>query len=262
MKKLLYLGFCLVLTLGIGCAVTNYELMVDQYNGEIENTNGKARILKGSQTASIYSDGADNLFSYVDQKANGDRTLTTVNFFTTDGSFFLDQTFCTPDWNGCSIWTADDPEVGDSSIFDGNWNQNCSGSRSLSYLVSTTRYYGECGRALSQLDRINLFANLNWTSPSEASMVLARNNFSLKLNGQDGTSLNLPIHGSVPVSIDFRNNTLMVDARNPLLGTVAARASQFLREHGPAFGLTATIEGVKLNQDNLHAGPNSLASRF
>ena len=37
------------------------------------------------QLEKLWSDGADNLFSMVDQKANGDRTLTTYNFFTTDG---------------------------------------------------------------------------------------------------------------------------------------------------------------------------------
>lgn len=264
MKKLLYAAFCLVLTLGIGCAVTNYELMQDGYNGQIENTNGPALIMQGIQTATTWPDGADNVQWFVDQKANGDRALTNVNYFTTDGSLFVDYMYCTPDSNGCSTVSASDPEVGDVTIFDFKFNPNCSGSRSLYYVVSTTRYYGECGRAVKAFDKMRLMAMLNWDAPDKASAVLGRNNFALKLTGEDNASLALPFHGTVPVSLDFGRKTATIDARNPLLATVAARAGQFIREHGPAFSVEAKINGLTFKRGNI-AKPESfgtLANRY
>ena len=61
MKKALYLGFCLVLAMGVGCAITDYELIVDNdqvSNGQgtgVVNTNGKALIMSGG-IATIWSD--------------------------------------------------------------------------------------------------------------------------------------------------------------------------------------------------------------
>lgn len=264
MKKLLYAAFCLVLTLGIGCAVTNYELMQDGYNGEIENTNGPALMEQGIQTATTWPDGSDNVQWFVDQKANGDRALTNVNYFTTDGSLFVDYMYCTPDSNGCSTVSASDPEVGDVSIFDFKFNPNCSGSRSLVYVVSTTRYYGECGRAVKAFDKMRLMAMLNWDAPDKASAVFGRNNFALKLVGQDLSSLALPMHGTIPVAIDFGARTARVDATNPVLGTVAARAGQFIREHGPAFSVEARVNGITVQRDNLFKPEvfGNLADRF
>ena len=59
MKKLFYLGFCVMLSLGVGCAITNYELITDNdqvSNGQgsgVVNTNGKAHIRESSQIGTI-----------------------------------------------------------------------------------------------------------------------------------------------------------------------------------------------------------------
>ena len=168
MRKLFYLGFCAVLISGVGCAITNYALITDNDQGNgtsgdgTVNTNGKAKLLTGFQVATIWPDGTDELFSMVDQKANGDRTLTTYNNYNPGGAgtTFLDDTYCTPDWNGCSIWTADDPESGDASPFDGAFNTNCNGARSLQSLLSSARYYGECGRGQYIDKKFQAIANL------------------------------------------------------------------------------------------------------
>jgi hypothetical protein len=158
MRKLLYLGFCLVLLAGFGCAITDYGIITDnnQSNAagsgdasagtqKATNTNGKAHIKETSQIATIWPDGTDELINFVDQKSDATATLTTYNNFSTGSEpTFHDDLYCNPDWNGCSVFTADDNNG--PVLFDGSSNPNCSGARSLSLLLSTGRYYGECGR--------------------------------------------------------------------------------------------------------------------
>jgi hypothetical protein len=179
MRKLFYLGFCAVVAMSFGCAITNYGLITDNDQVYKDNcvwpacpatisTNGKAHLLEGSQVATTWSDGVDELMSFVDQKANGDRTITTYNNYSTfAGPWWHDDLYFNPDWNGCAIWTAPDPEVGDTSIFDGAWNQNCLGSRSLYYLVSQSRYYGECGKTWMNPDLSDRIAAMNYTYVGE-----------------------------------------------------------------------------------------------
>jgi hypothetical protein len=152
MKKLSYLAFCLVLVAGFGCAITNYGTITDNNQAQagpqgvqpVINTAGKAHIMETSQIATIWSDGTDEFINFVDQKADGTATLTTYNNFSTGSEpIFHDDLYCNTAWNGCSIFTA--PDDNDSNIFDGTTNLNCSGARSLSILLSTGRYYGECG---------------------------------------------------------------------------------------------------------------------
>jgi hypothetical protein len=212
MRKLFYLGFCAVLAMGIGCAITNYDLITDNdqvYKDNCTfpncpatvNTNGKAHIIESSQVATIWDDGVDELFTNVDQKANGDRTLTTYNNFSTfDGPWWHDDFYCNPDWNGCAIWTAPDPQTGDVSLFDGQWNQNCLGSRSLFYLISTPRYYGECGRDVLA-DKIGMLnATYEGTFRNELGLMydFSMNNTTLNVGGNlmsipDGTFFINPI---------------------------------------------------------------------
>ena len=73
--------------LGHGCAVTDYKLMTDndlvhQSGSGVVNTQGPAHFGK-SNFITMWPDGTDELIHMVDQKANGDRTLTTYNNFTT-----------------------------------------------------------------------------------------------------------------------------------------------------------------------------------
>lgn len=242
MRKLFYAGFCLVLAIGVGCAITDYELMYDSYSGEIINTNGKAKLIPSSQVALIWSDGADNLFSMVDQKANGDRTLTTYNFYTTDGTYFWDTMYCSPDWTGCSIWTAPDPEVGDVDPFDGSWNQNCSGSRSLYYLVATTRYYGECGRqTLTVGERLNVLSYGQQVNDYTLRYNMNNSNSHILLNNNAGVSSLIGLMGSIDVVWNLKgNDTLTLNMTHPLLGNTMRSIADWNDRFGTGV-TTATI---------------------
>jgi len=115
------------------------------------NTNGKAHVHESSQVALIWPDGTDEALWFVDQKANGDRTLTTYVNYSPAYPTFHDDLYCNPDWQGCAVITADDPEIGDVDIYDYKYNPNCPAARSIYYLFSTTRYYGECGRSIQDV---------------------------------------------------------------------------------------------------------------
>jgi hypothetical protein len=241
MRKALYAGFCLVLAMGIGCALTDYPVMVDSYSGETINTNGKALIMPGSQVATIWDDGADNLFWMIDQKADGSGVITTYNFFTTGGTYFQDFTYCEPAWNGCAIWTAQNG--GDP--FDGQWNQNCAGSRSLSYLKAYgARYYGECGRAQLTLDQRNTLLNTgSWLSDTEIAFYLHNGNTSLWVNNNAGVNSLVPFLGAITVKLDWQGRTPLatIDMTHPLL----QNSRNFLADWNDRYGSgnnTVTLE--------------------
>jgi hypothetical protein len=256
MKKVLYLGFCLVVAMGFGCAITDYELITDNdqtSNGQgsgVINTNGKAK-LSSAQVATIWPDGTDELFSMVDQKSNGDRTITTYNNFSTgDQPTFLDDFYCNPDWQGCAIWTAPDPEVGDVDSFDGQWNSNCFGSRSLSYLLGTTRYYGECGRAKIGLsDRISLMNMGRMATRNGMEGLLYemnRNNTTLIMDNNAGVATSLPITGDYSMFVNFRGKgRIALDFSNPLAANVGRSLADFSRTYGTGHHtLTLSYNGI------------------
>jgi len=256
MKKALYLGFCLVLAMGVGCAITNYELIVDNdqvSNGQgsgVINTNGKAK-LTSAQVATIWPDGTDELFSMVDQKTNGDRTLTTYNNFSTgDDPTFLDDFYCNPDWQGCSIFTAPDPEVGDADPFDGTTNVNCFGVRSLSVLLSTTRYYGECGRAkISLSDRLAMMNMGRIASRAGGEGLLFdinRNNTTLVVDNNAGVATSLPLTGDYNMfAMVGGKKRLALDMTNPLAANVGRAFADFLRTYGTNnTTITVTYNGI------------------
>jgi hypothetical protein len=256
MKKALYLGFCLVLAMGVGCAITNYELIVDNdqvLNGQgsgVINTNGKAK-LTSAQVATIWPDGTDELFSMVDQKSNGDRTLTTYNNFSTgDDPTFLDDFYCNPDWQGCSIFTAPDPEVGDADPFDGTTNVNCFGARSLSVLLSTTRYYGECGRAkISLSDRLAMMNMGRIASRAGGEGLLFdinRNNTTLVVDNNAGVATSLPLTGDYNMfAMVGGKKRLALDMTNPLAANVGRAFADFLRTYGTNnTTITVTYNGI------------------
>jgi hypothetical protein len=239
MKKVLYLAFCAVLALGVGCALTDYDLITDNdqvSNGQgsgVVNTNGKAYVKQSSQVATTYPDGSDNFTWFVDQAANGDRTLTTYNNFSTGSDpVFADDLYCAPDRQGCAITTADDPQVGDVDPFDYRLNANCSGARSLSVLLGTTRYYGECGRAVPSLnDRLSLLyqgdatskwglAGLRWNmTPANSTVVL---------DNLAGNRTLVPMTGAASLTIvgnGMRNG--VVDMTNPALKAMGDYAANW-----------------------------------
>ncbi len=148
-----------------GCATTNYPVIFDDFGpwGDtvMDSFYDQAYIVPTSQVATIWSDGTDELFSTVVQDNRADQWLYTYNNFDSTGAvMFLDQTYCDPTrQSGCAVitaWNPDYPEVyahGDQTNevddpFDYNFNDSCSGARSLSMLISDSYRMGECGSSL------------------------------------------------------------------------------------------------------------------
>jgi hypothetical protein len=272
MRKLFYLGFCAVLAMGVGCAITNYALITDTdqlLNGDdvtygVVNTQGKAHILEGSQVATIWSNGTDELFSMVDQTAGGDRTITTYNNFTSDYPAerpWHDDFYCNPDWQGCAIWDANDPEVGDTDIFGGKWNQNCNGSRSLSLLVSSGRFYGECGKdtlnpAIDERVALMTYGYLGTLNGEEGLWFdYDKTNSSVRVNG-----VNMPIpDGSLFVT---GNNEMAFFADNPLIQHTL-RAFGSVAPPGTIITLHGSYYGIDWERDmKVFGDANQFANRF
>jgi hypothetical protein len=250
MRKTVTVGFGLAfaasLLLGAGCALTNYELITDG-DGNVVNTKGNAYIKQFFQTATAYPDGTDNLIWYVDQKANGDRKLSTVNYFTTGTAEpFKDDLYCSPDWSGCKVATANDPEVGDVDDYDYAVNPSCSGYRSLSLLVSTTRYYGECGKTRASSRSLKMLALASTMTPVQINGAtwlrgsLNALNTSLVLNNRNGSACTLPITSEIGVTANFATRRLILDLTNPNNRSLAENAINWSNAH-PGVGVEATL---------------------
>jgi hypothetical protein len=246
------MGFCLVLAMGVGCAFTDYGVIIDGYTGEIENTNGKAMIMPGSQVATIWSDGADCLFTMVDQKANGDQTLTTYNHYTTDGSYFQDFDYCSPDWTGCAIYTAPNPVVGDVDIFDGTANYNCSGARSYSVRVALYGRYTECGRGWQ--DRLSATQTMNEMN-GDLVANLSRANTQFVIGDQQ-----LNMIGVVPVELNLEGaGTLAVYLDNPLFTRNLINLHGLLTANGATQDVTVYFNGFEVVNSHVQFDLNALA---
>jgi len=253
MKKLLYLGFAAALTMGFGCAITNYDLITSNNDGVV-NTNGKALIQQSAQVATTWSDGTDVAVWYVDQTASGDRTLTTYNLLTPAGSPnspFQDYSYCNPGWTGCAMVTADDPQVGDVDIFDYRLNANCDGLRSLSYLLSTSRYYGECGRTVrpSLSQRFEMFLSGKPTTMFGQNGMLYNvgpNSLSITLTNENNETYALPINGhtSIWLKLGGSQYNALINATNPILATTIRAYGDFLATHA-TYG--KTVASVSYN---------------
>jgi hypothetical protein len=251
MKKIFILGFLAAAAMGFGCALTNYDLIVDNDQGGVVNTNGKAYVRQSSQVVTIWPDGNDNLIWFVDQKANGDRTLTTYNYATSvTGDPYMDDLYCSPDWNGCAITSADDPQVGDVDDFDYRYNANCSGFRSLSLLVSTTRYYGECGRASATDRSMRMIGLANEMTPVQYKgatwlrTTLSALNTSMVLNNNNGSAYAVPMTSQIGVLANFPQRRLVLDVSNPNNRNLAQSAINWNSAHpGPFVTATVSIEG-------------------
>jgi hypothetical protein len=250
MRRTLRVGFGLAfaasILLGFGCALTNYELITDG-DGKIVNTKGNAYIKQFMQIATAYPDGNDNLIWYVDQKQNGDRKLSTVNYFTTGtANPFKDDLYCSPDWSGCKVATANDPEVGDVDDYDYAVNTHCSGYRSLSLLVSTTRYYGECGRTRRGDRSLKMLALANTMTPVQIDGAtwlrgnLNALNTSFVLDNRKGSTYALPITSEIGVTANFASRRMILDLTNPNNRRLAEDAIHWSNAHA-GDGVEATI---------------------
>lgn len=262
MKKLLYLGFCAMLSLGVGCAITDYSLITDNdqvANGQgsgVVNTNGKAHLIESSQIATIWPDGTDEWIAFVDQKANGDRTITNYNNFSTGGfPTFHDDQYCNPDWQGCSMVTAPDPEIGDVDPFDYTFNINCKGIRSISLLLSTTRYYGECGRGFMSLeDRISL-VNMgrigNKLGMTGLFYDLNNLNTTIKLNNNAGFETTVPMTANISLFSTIqgqRRGTL--DMSHPGFRAMGNAYADFLAQHATnVTTISVVYNGLTFSKD-------------
>lgn len=260
MRKLFYLGFCFVLVAGVGCAITNYELITDNdqvHNGQgtgVVNTAGMAHIIE-TQIATLWPDGSDEFIWFVDQKSNGDRSLSTYNNYSTlDYPVFHDDKYCNPDHQGCAIITAEDPETGDASIFDYQFNPNCSGLRSLTYVLSTTRYYGECGRMrLGLQDRLNLL-NMGRFGQSMGLEGLFfdmnRSNLSITLDNNAGFVTSLPVTADVVAFMAPKDRKVVLDLTNPMLGSMMRSYADFLANNATgATKINLTYNGISMSFD-------------
>lgn len=270
MKKLFYLGFCLVLAMGVGCAITNYDLIVDNnqvkqqkgagpvcdtlglygyfgHCGFVVNTSGKAHIIEGSQAATGWPDGYDEIINFVDQKANGDRVLTTYDNFSADFPIFHSDVYCNPDWQGCAVTTSQDPQVGDASIFDYSLNAHCFGARSLSLLLSTYRFYGECGRSIDQFAAG--LSMLEKQGNSYYILLTPANTNALLRSMSDGTTTAVGLNFDIPVTIsgNIGNAFVKFNASNPLVSALANQLNQVVSQHGSGFNTTVQVNGLSKN---------------
>lgn len=240
-------GFAAAVALGFGCAITNYELITDNDQGGVVDTRGKAYIRQSSQVATTWPDGNDNLIWYVDQRCNGDRRLTTYNYKTSATEDpFKDDLYCSPDWNRCAVVTANDPETGDVDDFDYHANEHCSGFRSLSLLVSTSRYYGECGRTavtdrtMRMIGLANEMSPVTYNGATWLRMNLSALNTSMVLNNNNGSVYALPMSSQVGVMANFAQRRLILDLTNPNNRNLAQSAINWNAAH-PGSHVTATL---------------------
>jgi hypothetical protein len=277
MRKVFYLGFCLVLVMGVGCAITDYQLITDndqvitqQFTNATVNTNGKAHI-RSFQIALIFGDGADEIINFVDQKTNGDRTMTTYNNFSTfggPGPTFHDDLYCNPDWQGCAIWTAHDPPGGYDragvgyNAYDGRWNQNCNGARSIVYLIGTVRqsrgYYndGECGRAQHNLADYTQLLNMGelgqYGGRYGMYYTLDSSNTNYSVNG-----VNIPVV-QTRIFADVKNRLMSFDFTSPLRALSMNAVNQVI-SNGDVFEFDMQYNGIAFHREMKAVGIERLA---
>lgn len=218
MRKVLLLS-CLA-ALSLGCATTDYPVIFDTRGADagavMTGQYDEAYLIPSGQTATLWDDGSDELYTQVVQDWKGDQWLYTYNNFDASGVInFLAQTYCDPTrQDNCRITSAWNPDLpnayphGDQGagynnvddVFDYIWDQSCAGSRSLSLLVSYSSRLGECGSGImsdrqgaalefSNLERVNFRGKDYYHLPIDSSVA------SFSVTGQDGATSPMPIFG-------------------------------------------------------------------
>ncbi len=257
MTKLLYGALSVAVAVGLGCAITEYPIITDNdqtstgQGSGVVNTNGKAKLFPSpfGIVVTNWADGTDQLFSHIDQKSDGTATITTYNNYSAGGEVpFLDDMYCNPDWNGCSIFTA--PDNNDASIFDGTLNANCSGARSLSLLQSYYLRYGECGRSRMSLEDRLAFLNMGRLGHAygmEGLFYTATNqNLTVQAANGGGTQM-LSFSGSVPVAFFAKDRRVLADLTNPLLRSGADSLLNFIAATGDdQVNFTIAYNGISM----------------
>ncbi|UCF66158.1 MAG: hypothetical protein JSV80_10160 [Acidobacteriota bacterium] len=240
MKKLAVTAFVAALALSVGCAITNYPVIVDSggpWGDQVmDSYYDKAYIIPTSQVATFWADGSDELYTLVTQDWKGDQSLYTYNNFDPSLSvLFLDQRFgyCDPTrQTNCWIIRASNPDLpdlypigptgqgsGDPSQsddpFDYEFDASCPGARSLSLLISDELRLGECGSSLfasqdpqgfarefAQLEPTTMFGSKVYALPLNSSVA------EIRLTGPSGEADVMPIYGSYRLYIDEKRRTI------------------------------------------------------
>ena len=242
-----------VLALALGCAVTDYPIVTDDrgdYSGVIR-TGHKAYIQPSTQAATIWSDGTDEIFSMVYQNSYGDQKLYSHNNFDPSGSVFvLDQTYCDWKFDGCEFIRAWNPVQNDEP-YDYELFEDCSGARSLTFLVAYTSRIGECGDAFRGF-RANLqelaeaFSNLpttTWRGEQAYQVPLDATNFSVTLVSASGESSVMPVFGRYDLLLTERFE--MAAAMTPNARHQISWIANWVAENGPQATLRYQYEGVQ-----------------
>lgn len=273
MRKLFYLGFCLALATGVGCVISDYPIITDTdqvANGPgfyTVNTNGKAHLVEHNSYALIVGSDVFESLWFADQKANGDQTLYTYMNSTPygAGNYFHGDLYCNPDWQGCAVATADNPVVGDASIFDYNANFSCKGSAAISLIISMSSRYGECGRAISKADQVALINMARVTSQNGKDGLLwsfSPSNTTILVDNNAGVVESLRLNGDASLFQSGNTNVKQswTDLRNPLnasnMREMARFGSQFGTNHTT---LTLVYNGIQM-QWNVGGFHNAISS--
>lgn len=204
--------------LSLGCTITDYPIITDDrgsYSGIIR-TGHKAWVTPSTQFATIWDDGAEELFAMVYQNQYGDQHLYTHASLdpsaTLVGFAVLDQTYCDWRFDGCEVlraWNPHDPAVDDSYDYE-LFDQNCAGARSLSLLDAYTSRLGECGdhfRGRNYQSLAREFSDLGtaqWRGQTVYDVPLDDDRFSVTLNGEL-----VPILGQPHLYVDEKLRSLM-----------------------------------------------------
>lgn len=279
----LYLLVLAMASLTLGCAVTNYPVIFDSHgpwgDGVLDSFYDAAYIVPTSQVATIFGDGSDELYTILAQDWTGDQRLKTFNNFDPTATvLFLDQTYCDPNrQTDCAIWTAWNPDLPDAyphgsandpeggpgnnvtdDPFDGDFDDTCSGARSLSLLLSQDSRVGECGSGLwadkqatayelSALDRVTFRGRDAYQVPVDSS--IAR----FELIDAEGAVVQAPIYGRFTGYLD--SDLRMAVPVGPNAKYQMRWLENFVREHGSYFQMRVTYGSVqaefKMNVDTV-----------
>ncbi|ANM31876.1 hypothetical protein ABI59_23405 [Acidobacteria bacterium Mor1] len=249
------IGFVVLLACLTGCHISNYGLITDNNQtsagggpGEVRNTRGKAKLVAGQQVVSFTPTGTEESLNFVRQNADGAQTLSTYRNMSVEGeATFLDDLYCSPEYEGCAKRKSFDVDASDPS--DNPYNQRffseCPGVPS-SFTLSTARYYGECGRtgALSLQQKLSLWnmgTIVDWRDGEALYFDLDRSNLSVHLANDDGLTTPLSITGDYRSWVQVRGpNRWVLDATNPLSAVLARSYAAWVEDYGTE---TTTIRG-------------------
>ncbi len=241
MKKLAYLGFALVLAMGVGCALTDYPVITDVQqtkNGQsgIINTNGKAHVRGDGLIASGGADGVwHSQIWFIDQNFAGDQTITTYSYAAPyySGLTFHGDLYCNPDWEGCAIVTAPNPYLNDFDIYDYTFNAHCEGIQFLQYIVSISArypYYGECGRGMGKANML-AFLNMGRIENNQLVYDVNHNNTTILLDNKAGFTKAMPFNANATLRLNGGVGTALqgrIALNDPMIGTMMKDYADFL----------------------------------